>query len=140
ARGQARARAPPRGGSAKAASSLGCRASVGHLPLRMQAAPVPVLARGPPCAAGGRQCMMSRGPMDVVITKAGLRPLLFGSTAAVAAAGVLVEVLRPIYGLKTRSGVVPLFSLSQEENVPTFYSAILLLACALLLSFVSLGV
>jgi hypothetical protein len=77
--------------------------------------------------------------MDVVISKAGLRPLLFGSLTVVAGAGVLVEVLRHPYELSTKSGVVPLLSLSYEENVPTFYTAVLLLACAALLSVVALG-
>jgi hypothetical protein len=77
--------------------------------------------------------------MDVVISKAGLRPLLFGSLTVVAGAGVLVEILRHPYELGTKSGVVPLLSLSYEENVPTFYTAVLLLACAALLSVVALG-
>src|SRR6185369_12396449 len=38
-----------------------------------------------------------------------------------------------------RSGVVPLLSLSYEQNLPTFYSAALLLGCALVLALVALG-
>ena len=77
--------------------------------------------------------------MDILISRPRLRPILFAVMAAIVAAGVLVEVLRPIYDLKTKSGVVPLFSLSYEENIPTFYSAILLLVCSLLLALVAAG-
>ena len=77
--------------------------------------------------------------MDVVVSRARLRPILFAVMAVIVAAGVLVEVLRPVYELKTKSGVVPLLSLSYEENIPTFYSAILLLVCSLLLAVVAAG-
>ena len=74
--------------------------------------------------------------MDIVVSRARLQPILLAVMAVIVAAGVLVEVLRPIYELKTRSGVVPLLSLSYEQNIPTFYSAILLLVCSLLLALV----
>ena len=77
--------------------------------------------------------------MDIVLSKAQLRPILAGVMAVIVAAGVAVEVLRPVYHLKTQSGLVPLLSLSYEQNLPTFYSAALLLACSLLLALVALG-
>jgi hypothetical protein len=77
--------------------------------------------------------------MDIVLSRARLRPILMGIMALIVAAGVLVEVLQPIYELKKKSGVVPLLSLSYEQNVPTFYSAVLLLACSLLLALVAIG-
>ena len=77
--------------------------------------------------------------MDVIVSKARLRPILFAVMAVIVSAGVLVEVLRPIYELKTRSGVVPLLSLSYEQNLPSFYSAALLLGCSLLLALVAQG-
>jgi hypothetical protein len=77
--------------------------------------------------------------MDIVVSRARLRPILLAVMAVIVAAGVLVEVLRPVYELKTKSGVVPLFSLSYEQNIPTFYSAILLLGCSLLLALVAVG-
>lgn len=77
--------------------------------------------------------------MDIVLSKAQLRPILAGVMAVIVAAGVAVEVLKPVYHLKSRSGVVPLLSLSYEQNLPTFYSAALLLACSLLLALVALG-
>jgi hypothetical protein len=77
--------------------------------------------------------------MDIVISRAQLRPILAGVMAVIVAAGVAVEVLKPVYHLKSRSGIVPLLSLSYEQNLPTFYSAALLLACSLLLALVALG-
>jgi hypothetical protein len=72
--------------------------------------------------------------MEINVSKARLRPFLFVVMALVVVAGVLVEVLRPVYGLRARQGILPLLSLSYEENVPTFYSAALLLGCSLLLT------
>lgn len=46
-------------------------------------------------------------------------------------AGLTVEALKSIYHWKGRTGVVPLLSLSHEENVPTYYSAAILLLAAL---------
>ena len=77
--------------------------------------------------------------MDILVSKARLRPFLFGVMAVIVIAGVVVEVLKPIYELKTRSGVVPLLSLSYEQNLPSFYSAALLLGCALLLALIAHG-
>ncbi len=77
--------------------------------------------------------------MDIVVSRARLQPILIAVMTVIVAAGVLVEVLRPIYELKTKSGVVPLFSLSYEQNIPTFYSAMVLLACSVLLALVAAG-
>jgi len=59
--------------------------------------------------------------------------------AAISIAGVAVEVLKAMFGLSKRQGIVPLLSLSYEENIPTFYSAALLLGASLLLALVALG-
>jgi hypothetical protein len=77
--------------------------------------------------------------MDIVVSRAQLRPLLAGVMAVIVAAGVAVEVLKPIYHWQSQSGLVPLLSLSYEHNLPTFYSAALLLACSLLLSLIAAG-
>jgi hypothetical protein len=77
--------------------------------------------------------------MDILIPKRKLRLWLFGTMAVVALAGVAVEVLRPIYDLPKRRGAVPLLSLSYEENVPTLYSAVILLGAALLLALIAMG-
>ncbi len=77
--------------------------------------------------------------MDIVVSKTQLRPILAAVMAVIVAAGVAVEVLKPIYHLKSQSGIVPLLSLSYEHNLPTFYSAALLLGCSLLLSLIAAG-
>jgi hypothetical protein len=77
--------------------------------------------------------------MDIFISKSKLRLWLFGSMALVSLAGVAVEVLRSLYDLPSKRGAVPLLSLSYEENIPTFYSAVILLAAALLLALIALG-
>lgn len=71
--------------------------------------------------------------MDIDLSKSALRGPLFVTFGLVASAGVLVEVLGAMYGLPTQSGFVPLFSLSYEGNVPTFYSAAILSIASLLL-------
>jgi hypothetical protein len=45
----------------------------------------------------------------------------------VSLAGLTVEVLKWTYRWKGRTGVVPLLSLSYEENIPTYYSAMIVL-------------
>jgi hypothetical protein len=77
--------------------------------------------------------------MDILVSKARLRPILLAVMAVIVSAGVAVEVLKPLYDLKTRSGAVPLLSLSYEQNLPSFYSAALLLGCSLLLALVAQG-
>ena len=77
--------------------------------------------------------------MQITVSSRKLRPILLGIMALIIAAGLAVEVLRPIYKLKRRSGIVPLLSLSYEQNVPTWYSAALLLTCALLLAVIAAG-
>ncbi|WP_437679647.1 hypothetical protein [Sorangium sp. So ce131] len=77
--------------------------------------------------------------MQITIPRARLRAALFAVMAIVASAGLAVEVLRPIVGLKRRSGVVPLLSLSYEQNVPTWYTSSLLLTCSLCLAVIAAG-
>jgi hypothetical protein len=77
--------------------------------------------------------------MDIVVSKARLRPILAGVMAVIVTAGVAVEVFAPVPPLKSPSGLVPLLSMSYEQNLPTFYSAALLLGCSLLLALVALG-
>ncbi|WP_437612952.1 hypothetical protein WMF20_10720 [Sorangium sp. So ce834] len=77
--------------------------------------------------------------MQITLASARLRTALFASMAAVAGAGLAVEVLKPILKLKSRSGVVPLLSLSYEQNVPTWYTSCLLFACSLTLAAIAAG-
>jgi hypothetical protein len=62
-----------------------------------------------------------------VLSRRRLLQILGGATATLSLAGLAVEVLKSIYGWKGRAGVVPLLSLSYEENIPTYYSAVILL-------------
>lgn len=77
--------------------------------------------------------------MQITVATARLRKALFAALAAVAGAGLAVEVLQPLVGLKNRSGVVPLLSLSYEQNVPTWYTSSLLFACSLTLAVIAAG-
>ncbi|KYF70454.1 hypothetical protein [Sorangium cellulosum] len=77
--------------------------------------------------------------MQITLARARLRRALFAALAAVAGAGLAVEVLQPILHLQNRSGVVPLLSLSYEQNVPTWYTSSLLLACSLTLAAIAAG-
>ena len=77
--------------------------------------------------------------MQITLHKAKLRRVLLGVMGVVVAAGVAVEVLKPIYKLKSRRGIVPLLSLSYEGNVPTWYTSALLVACAFFLALIAAG-
>ena len=57
------------------------------------------------------------------------------STAIVAALGIGAEALH--YTAGVRSPLVPLLSLSEEANVPTWYSSMLLFGCALVLASIA---
>src|SRR5690348_9847197 len=77
--------------------------------------------------------------MEIAVSGATLRRPLFAAFLVVTGAGLAVELLKPIYHLKTRSGALPLLSLSYEQNIPTWYTSALLLACSLLLAVISAG-
>lgn len=73
--------------------------------------------------------------VDIVLSKSTLRRPFFVLLGLVVLAGVAVEVLGAAFHWSTQSGLVPLFSLSYEGNVPTYYSAVILLIASLLLAF-----
>jgi hypothetical protein len=73
--------------------------------------------------------------MDIVLSKPSLRRPWLIALSLVVCAGIAAEILGSAYSLPTDSGFVPLFSLSYEGNVPTFYSAIILALAAVLLAF-----
>jgi hypothetical protein len=73
--------------------------------------------------------------MDIVLSRSTLGRPFFVVLCFVVCAGVAVEVLGAFAHLSTQSGVVPLFSLSYENNVPTFYSAAILSVASVLLGF-----
>jgi hypothetical protein len=70
--------------------------------------------------------------MEISVSRVKLQPILLAGQAVVLSAGLAVEMLKPSYRLKSRSGVVPLLSLSYEKNIPTWYSSALLLVCSLI--------
>ena len=74
--------------------------------------------------------MLGNDPHEIALSPAWFRRILAGLTALVSLAGLLVEVLKSIYRWKGRSGVVPLFSLSHEQNLPTYFTAVLLVLAA----------
>jgi len=57
------------------------------------------------------------------------------TTAIVAALGVCAEVVH--YTAHVRSPIVTLLSLSEEANIPTWYSSMLLFACAAVLASIA---
>jgi len=64
---------------------------------------------------------------------------LIGSVTIVVLAGTAVQLIRFTTGHDSLYGLIPLFDLGMEANIPTFYSAILLLASSLLLMIISLA-
>ena len=77
--------------------------------------------------------------MEITLPRARLRRILFTAMALVVAAGLVAEVLKS--GLQVRGvrGWVPIFSLSYEQNIPTWYSSGLLLVCSMLLAVIAMG-
>jgi hypothetical protein len=73
--------------------------------------------------------------LDIALSQSTLRRPFFVLLGLVALAGVAAEICGATFGLSTQSGFVPLFSLSYEGNVPTFYSAAILSLAAVLLAF-----
>lgn len=77
--------------------------------------------------------------MDIVLSKSTLQRPLFFALGFVVLAGVGAELAGAFWGLSTQSGALPLFSLSYEGNVPTFYSAIILSWSAVLCALCGLA-
>jgi hypothetical protein len=77
--------------------------------------------------------------MEITLSRATIRRVLFVTMALVAFAGLASEVLKSALKLSGKRGLVPMFSLSYEQNVPTWYSSALLLVCASLLAVIAVG-
>ncbi len=98
----------------------------------------PVLDAAPPGGAGAETApvpttlALSFAPGRVVAVLAGVAGL-------VVAAGVLSAMSRVVLGHGRLGGVVPLFNLDAEANVPAFFSALLLLACAACIAVLARG-
>lgn len=79
----------------------------------------------------------SAEPLRLSISSKRIARALAAATAAVSIAGLIVEAIKPRYKLKDDRGVLPMLSLSYEQNLPTFYTVALLLLCALLLALIA---
>jgi hypothetical protein len=65
---------------------------------------------------------------------------VFGSVvAALVSAHVVIQIIRFVTGDKFLHGLVPLFSIGSDGNLPTFYSAFAILFCALLLTLIAIA-
>src|SRR5678815_2234321 len=73
-------------------------------------------------------------PAPLVLLKRFVWPGLAIVSAVVSAAGLTIEILKELRGWSSEEVLVGYLSLSYEANVPNFYQAALLLACATLLS------
>jgi len=62
---------------------------------------------------------------------------LAGAAALLVVAGVLGEVSRLVFDAGRLHGLVPLFNLDAEANVPAFFSALLLLGCAAVIALIA---
>ncbi len=82
---------------------------------------------------------METRPVEPVIRLVSpvVRKWLIGSVAAVVVAGTTVQLIRFTTGHDSLYGLIPLFDLGMEANIPTFYSALLLLSSSVLLSVIS---
>jgi len=65
-----------------------------------------------------------------------LRRLLIAATAAVSLLGLSVELAHHL-GAGSQSSLVPLLSLSEEANLPTWYSSMLLFSCGVALAAIA---
>lgn len=75
--------------------------------------------------------------MDLTITPKRLS-LAFGSiVAALVIAHVAIQTLRFVTGDDFLFGLVPLFDVGSDRNLPTFYSSVAILFCAILLTLIA---
>jgi hypothetical protein len=82
---------------------------------------------------------METRPVEPVIrlVSSVVRKWLIGSVVAVVLAGTAVQLIRFYTGHDSIYGLVPLFDLGMEANIPTFYSSLLLLCSSVLLTVIS---
>ena len=72
-------------------------------------------------------------PPEVALARSRLALGLGVGMAIVSSAGLLAEILKDALRLRGDQGLVPIFSMSYEQNVPTWYSSLLLFTAAALL-------
>lgn len=63
--------------------------------------------------------------------------ILTRTTLALVCMGIAVQLIRFLLGYPTAKGLVPLFDLNGEANIPTFFSSFLLITAAFLLWLIS---
>lgn len=74
--------------------------------------------------------------MDLTLTPKRLARLFGLAVCCLIIAHVVVQTTRFVTGNERLFGAVPFFSIGSDRNLPTFYSAIALLACASLLGLI----
>ena len=77
--------------------------------------------------------------MQLTIRSKSLRRLLVCSVALLIFAGFCAEIANAVLGLDETSEIVGFFSLSYEQNLPTWFSTCMLFACAVLLALIATG-
>lgn len=77
--------------------------------------------------------------MEIRLSLAALRRFLAAALVVFAVAGVAAELAVHLLGWRNAYGLIRLVDLSEEGNLPTWYSANLLALCALLLAIVAAG-
>ncbi len=75
--------------------------------------------------------------MDIRFSRHRMKNVLFSIWALLVAAGLCAELFKAIYGRHVADELVHFFGLSYEQNLPTWYTASLLLLCAVQLLLIS---
>ena len=73
---------------------------------------------------------------SLVLSVKSIFNMLLILTAMLVAASVAGQVMKYIFGHPTVYGLVPMFNVSHEQNIPTLLSVLLLITCSILLSLV----
>jgi hypothetical protein len=86
-----------------------------------------------------QQALHLRADVDRFVVRIGpLTRILVGVTLFLILASTAGQLLRYRFGYETAYGLIPLFFVGQERNVPTYYSSLLLLCAAVLLGVIGL--
>ena len=73
---------------------------------------------------------------SLVLSVKSIFNMLLTLTAMLVAASVAGQVMKYIFGHPTVYGLVPMFNVSHEQNIPTLLSVLLLITCSIVLSLV----
>ena len=73
---------------------------------------------------------------SLVLSVKSIFNMLLTLTAMLVAASVAGQVMKYIFGHPTVYGLVPMFNVSHEQNIPTLFSVLLLITCSILLSLI----